>query len=92
MLVGGGYTLIYWALSRPSWWHALEDSGSSLVNHRTPLEERWGGWYVTGVHGAQRHRGNLFGKEAFARQEQEPNYCGNLTDLKPFFEVTKVLY
>ncbi len=63
-------------------------SGTSLVNHRTLLEERWGGWYVTGTHGPQTHRGNLFGKDAFARHEKEPNYRGNLTDLKPFFDVT----
>ena len=26
---------------------------------RSPFEERWGGWYVTGTHGDQRHLGNL---------------------------------
>src|ERR1051326_3191212 len=26
------------------------NSATSLVNHRTPLSERWGGWYVTGTH------------------------------------------
>ena len=60
-------------------------SGTSLVNHRTPMEERWGGWYVTGRHGSQTHRGNLFGKAAWARHEKEPNYLGNLTELKKFF-------
>jgi hypothetical protein len=29
------------------------------VDDRSPLEERWGGWYVTGSHGSQRHLGNL---------------------------------
>jgi hypothetical protein len=28
------------------------------VDHRTPLELRWGGWYVTGRHGSARHMGN----------------------------------
>jgi hypothetical protein len=42
-------------------------SGTSQVNHRTPLEERWGGWYVTGTHGQQTHRGNLIGRAAFER-------------------------
>src|SRR5438132_1006025 len=28
------------------------NSGTSQVNHRTPLAERWGGWYVTGEHGS----------------------------------------
>ncbi|MFM7056288.1 MAG: hypothetical protein ACKO2P_05130 [Planctomycetota bacterium] len=34
-------------------------AGSRNVNHTTPLAERWGGWYVTGLHGAQKHLGNL---------------------------------
>lgn len=63
-------------------------SGTSLVNHRTPLNERWGGWYVTGTHGAQRHRGNLIGRSAFARHEKEPGYLGNQTDLKRLFDVS----
>jgi hypothetical protein len=33
--------------------------GSFTVDYRTPLEQRWGGWYVTGKHGAQTHLGNL---------------------------------
>jgi hypothetical protein len=61
-------------------------TGTSQVNHRTPIEKRWGGWYVTGQHGKQTHRGNLFGKEAFIRQQTTPNYLGNLRDLKQFFD------
>jgi hypothetical protein len=33
--------------------------GNATVTHSTPLEERWGGWYVTGKGGAQPHLGNL---------------------------------
>ena len=33
--------------------------GSYSVDHGTPLEQRWGGWYVTGTHGSQAHLGNL---------------------------------
>jgi len=65
-------------------------SGVSLVNHRTPFEERWGGWYVTGTHGGQTHRGNLMGAEAFERQKSEPNFLGNLTNLNRFFDVSIV--
>jgi hypothetical protein len=33
---------------------------SGLVSdHRTPFEDRWGGWYVTGQPGTSRHRGNV---------------------------------
>jgi hypothetical protein len=28
-------------------------------NHNSPFSERWGGWYVTGEHGAARHMGNI---------------------------------
>jgi hypothetical protein len=30
-----------------------------VTDHRSPLSERWGGWYVTGQHGAARHMGNV---------------------------------
>ncbi|MEQ1760619.1 MAG: hypothetical protein ABL986_20100 [Vicinamibacterales bacterium] len=36
------------------------------VDQRTPFDLRWGGWYVTGTHGAQRHRGNAFTVDAAA--------------------------
>jgi hypothetical protein len=63
-------------------------SGLSEVNHRTPIEDRWGGWYVTGKHGEQTHRGNLIGKAAFEKQEKKPNYLGNISDLSRFFDTT----
>jgi hypothetical protein len=64
-------------------------SGTSLVNHRTPLTERWGGWYVTGGSGGQAHRGNLIGQAAFAKHEQEPNTSADLEDLERFFDVSR---
>lgn len=67
------------------------NSGISQVNHRTPLAERWGGWYVSGTHGRQIHRGNLVGKAAFERQEKEPNYVGNRMDLRAFLDVSRYL-
>jgi hypothetical protein len=33
--------------------------GSELVDTTTPIEKRWGGWYVTALRGGTRHRGNL---------------------------------
>jgi hypothetical protein len=63
------------------------NDGTSEVDDRTPITDRWGGWYVTGAHGAQTHRGNLFGKAAFDRQQREPNFLGNLTDLGRFFDI-----
>ncbi|WDQ14614.1 hypothetical protein [Rhodopirellula sp. P2] len=34
-------------------------AGSHLTNQRSPLAERWGGWYVTGTHGDQHHLGGF---------------------------------
>ncbi|MBI3856552.1 MAG: hypothetical protein HY293_12765 [Planctomycetes bacterium] len=34
--------------------------GGFRTSYRSPLEERWGGWYVTGTHGEMRHLGNAF--------------------------------
>src|SRR5262249_8072545 len=64
-------------------------SGTSLVNHRTPFEERWGGWYVTGQHGRQKHRGNLFGSEALDHEAKEPNHLGNLAALDRFIDPSR---
>jgi hypothetical protein len=32
---------------------------NNTTDHRSPLEERWAGWYVTGDPGSSRHLGNL---------------------------------
>jgi len=63
------------------------NSGISLVSHRTPLAERWGGWYVSGTHGSMTHRGNLIGKAAFEKQERQPNYLGNQARLDAFLDL-----
>src|SRR6185503_16118642 len=41
-----------------------------VTNDQSPFRERWGGWYVTGTHGAQRHMGNTLVK---ARNEDVDN-------------------
>ena len=37
---------------------AMFQLGSFLIDHRSALDQRWGGWYVTGTHGSMRHMGN----------------------------------
>jgi hypothetical protein len=37
---------------------ALLIYGGGFPDHRTPLEQRWGGWYVTGAGPGVRHMGN----------------------------------
>ncbi len=61
-------------------------TGPKMVNDRTPLSERWGGWYVTGTHGNQAHLGNLIGEKAFVQHEKDAKIGANVTDLKPYFD------
>jgi hypothetical protein len=63
------------------------NKGTSLVTHRTPLLDRWGGWYVTGSSGNQAHRGNLIGKAAYERLENSGKGAGNIANLDQFFAV-----
>ncbi|HEY7285037.1 MAG TPA: hypothetical protein VH497_06335 [Vicinamibacterales bacterium] len=37
---------------------ALAQWGSFDPDDRSPFRQRWGGWYITGTHGAMRHMGN----------------------------------
>ncbi len=60
-----------------------------MINHRTPIALRWGGYYVTGTHGTQVHLGNLFGAEARTRHDLNPGVNGNVTNLTSFLDVSK---
>jgi hypothetical protein len=37
---------------------ALLAAKAYVTDHRSPLDQRWGGWYVTGLSGTQHHMGN----------------------------------
>lgn len=55
--------------------------GTQLVDDETPFSDRWGGWYVTGYHGAENHRGNAFFPErgeqlGFTPAETRPDELG----------------
>jgi hypothetical protein len=51
-------------------------SGSFRIDHTSPLEKRWGGWYVSGEHGPQKHLGNLIVKGKL-EPEQIDNSAGH---------------
>ena len=64
-------------------------AGSRMVDHTTPVDQRWGGWYVTGTHGSQKHLGNLIVR---GRDVEEPvdNSAGqNVTELKDRLNVDR---
>ncbi len=64
--------------------------GTQIVEDDTPFDQRWGGWYVTGYHGKEPHRGNAFASErgdelVFAPAEQRPD------ELSAFFNPSEYL-
>jgi hypothetical protein len=65
--------------------------GSTLVDYRTPFEERWGGWYVTGQHGRAQHRGNIIATEADNQIIFPTAEGANVTDLSPYFGTDRYL-
>jgi hypothetical protein len=69
----------------------LLSSGSFRTDHTSPLAERWGGWYVTGSSGRQKHMGNLICRGP-KRPEELNNRDGiNLLDLKGRFQTSSYL-
>ena len=66
-------------------------AGSRNVNHTTPLEERWGGWYVTGLHGSQTHLGNLIVSRDAVPDPIENAQGMNQTSLEDRFRVDRYL-
>lgn len=63
----------------------LFHAGTFTTDHRSPLKERWGGWYVTGSHGRQTHMGNVMSS---SRETPELDFSlgANITDLKSKFD------
>jgi hypothetical protein len=37
----------------------MQQFGNFVSDHRSPFEERWGGWFITGKTGTARHMGNV---------------------------------
>jgi len=69
----------------------LRNLGSYNIDHRSPLTQRWGGWYVTGDSGSIRHMGN-----AIVTDENHPDAAMgpetlNLNSLKGKFDTDAYL-
>jgi hypothetical protein len=61
------------------------------IDHRTPMEDRWGGWYVSGTHGALHHLGNAVARNPDRPFDLEQNGTQNLTSLDSKFDTSKYL-
>lgn len=64
--------------------------GTITTDHRTPFEERFGGWYVTGTHGSMRHLGNAIADDN-RRDPIDPEPGANLTSLKQLVRTSPYL-
>lgn len=68
--------------------------GSNLfdtTDHRTPFEQRWGGWYVTGTHGEMTHRGNSVAPSLYRPYDLVTEGNMNITSLEGRFNVDHYL-
>jgi hypothetical protein len=59
------------------------------ITQCTPLADRWAGYYVTGRHGKQPHRGNLIGEKDLAHFKEDALFKGNVTDLSKYLDTSK---
>ena len=67
-------------------------SGTYQIDDSSPLAHRWGGWYVTGTHGHQKHMGNLIVTNKEQSPEEIDNSRGmNVTSLAGRFDRAKYL-
>ncbi len=66
-------------------------AGSYLTDDSSILNERWGGWYVTGKHGSMRHMGNTFAYGMGDSLTIDRNTGANLTSLTNFIDTSHYL-
>lgn len=57
-------------------------SGSYRIDQTSPLDHRWGGWYVTGSKGTQKHLGNLIVNRRANPEELDNSANLSVADLK----------
>jgi len=66
--------------------------GANLItDHRSHMDQRWGGWYVTGTHGSQYHIGNAVGHNPAQPQLLDTQGTQNLTTLERKFDTSRYL-
>jgi len=69
-----------------------EHGHAFMTDHRTAFDERWGGWYVTGTHGAQYHLGNNVNlADPIRPGGSSRQNTQNVTDLSGRFDTSRYL-
>jgi len=61
----------------------------NITDHRTPISQRWGGWYVTGT--SEPHLGNAIAPDPNHPTELETKGAQNVTSLAGKFDTSKYL-
>lgn len=65
--------------------YPILSAGTYRTNQESPLTERWGGWYVSGTHGKQRHMGNVIVRSTDDPENLNLDKGANVTDLRDYF-------
>ena len=60
--------------------------GDYLTDDRSPFDQRWGGWYVTGITGSMKHMGNAFANAPAQQAGSAIAESFNLESLKGKFD------
>lgn len=66
-------------------------SGTFNTVDTSPLAERWGGWYVTGTHGQQRHMGNVLITDPENNENLNTEAGANIVDLSDLVDTSPYL-
>lgn len=66
-------------------------AGTFTTIDQSPIEERWGGWYVTGTHGSMRHMGNVIARGPDGSPTLDRDKGANVINLQQFFDTTPYL-
>ncbi len=57
-------------------------AGTFRTNPASPFKQRWGGWYVTGTSGAQKHMGNIISADKDAPEKTDFSAGTNIVNLQ----------
>lgn len=71
--------------------YPILSAGSYRIDQTSPLEKRWGGWYVTGTHGKQTHLGNVAYRGTDTPRPIDDKNGLNRTTLRGEFDVSGFL-
>jgi hypothetical protein len=69
----------------------LFQAGGFITDHRSPLKNRWGGWYVTGTQGADDHMGNVVVRDRDNPEALDRSQGAHLRDLTAKFNTAEYL-